>query len=98
MITEGTEVYTVGRFGSKCANFKSGGISFSMPVWSAKKYVAKKNYNGELKWFLVCCFGRTVASKYPSKKLCTEVLEAYGSSYVNWCGHAQKVVQPNLTP
>ena len=72
-IQEGTEIITVGRFGCKCANFKSGNVSFSLPIWSAKKYIAKKNKKGKLKWFLTECFGRTIASHEPSSKFIKEV-------------------------
>jgi hypothetical protein len=76
-IMEGTEVVTVGRYKQKCANFKSGGIKFSIPVWSIKTYIAKKNYKGQLKWFLKSYKGRTVASKEPSQKILNEAIE-YG--------------------
>lgn len=74
-LLEGTEVITVGRSGSSCANFKSGGKSFSMPIWTMKKYIAKKNYKGQLKWFLKSHIGRTIASKSPSDKLIKEAEE-----------------------
>lgn len=77
-IVEGTEIVTIGRFGQKCANFKSGGIKFSIPIWSAKTYVAKKTKKeGKLKWFLKECFGRTIADYEPSKKFTKEVMKEH---------------------
>jgi hypothetical protein len=46
-----------------------------MPIWTMKKYIAKKNYKGQLKWFLKSHVGRTVASKSPSDKLIKEAEE-----------------------
>lgn len=75
-ITEGLEITTVGRFGQSCANFRSGGTRFSMPVWSAKTYVAKYNHKKQLKWFYTGCFGRTVSGRQPSDKFVKEVMES----------------------
>lgn len=86
---EGDECITVGRFGSKCANFKSGGQHLSIPIWSAKTYVAKKNYKGELKWFLKGCFGRTVASKRVPNSLTNSISNF--PNYVVWCEQYKKV-------
>ena len=75
MTIEGNKIITVGRFGQKCANFKSGGFKLSVPVWSAKIYKAKKNYKGELKWFFVKHIGRTAAGKFVSDKLINETMK-----------------------
>ena len=80
-IMEGTEVVTVGRYKQKCANIKSGGTKLSIPIWSIKTYIAKKNYKGQLKWFLKSYKGRTVASYEPSKKIIDEALQE-GLPYV----------------
>ncbi len=90
MITEGTEIVTIGRFGQKCANFKSGGKHFSMPVWSAKTYVATHTQRGDFKWFLVSCHGRTIASRYPSKKFIEEVKSKH-SNFAHGITHLTKV-------
>ena len=92
---EGTEIITVGRFGSKCANFKNGGCNFSMPIWSAKKYIAKRNDKGKLKWFFVSCFGRTVSGRVPSDKFVQSVKDEY-TNYVDGVIHLMKV-KDNLT-
>jgi hypothetical protein len=89
-VMEGVEVVTVGRAGSKCANFKSGGAHFSMPLWQVKTYIAKKNYKGELKWFLNAYHGSTRASKEPSQKLLNEAT-AYDLPYMPHVVHCSKV-------
>lgn len=72
-IIEGTEITTVGRAGARRANFKSGRIKFTLPIWSAKTYVAKRTQKeGKLKWFLKSCHGRTVADFTPSQKFINE--------------------------
>ena len=91
MIQEGTEIVTVGRYGQKCANFNSGGCRFSIPIWTGKTYIAKRNYKGELKWFLKGCFGRSVASHRPSEKLVEEV-KASGN-YMPCITHLMKIKQ-----
>lgn len=93
-IQEGMEINTVGRFGPKCANFKSGGRKFSIPIWSGKTYVAKRNRKGVLKWFYKNCFGRTVASWEPSMKFVKEV-KAMKGTYMDGIIHLKKIkVQP----
>ena len=95
-IIEGMEIITVGRFGQKCANFKSGGTRFSIPIWSAKTYVAKKNRKGVLKWFFKECFGRTVASHTPSDKFIQEVKE-YKGTFMFDIVHLMKIKQESPT-
>jgi len=89
-VSEGAEIITVGRFGSKCANFQNGGCNFSLPIWSAKKYVAKRNEKGRLKWFFVACFGRTVSGFEPSDKFVQSVKDEY-SNYGAGITHLMRV-------
>jgi hypothetical protein len=89
-VTEGTEITTIGRFGQKCANFKSGGTKFSLPIWSAKTYIAKKNKKGVLKWFYKECFGRTIASHKPSEKFIRQVKNDH-KNYLPGIIHLKKI-------
>ena len=68
-------VVTVGRAGSKCANFKSGKVSFSLPIWQTKVYESFVNQHGVEKWRLVDRVGTTRASSYPSRKLIREAMD-----------------------
>lgn len=93
-INEGQKVITVGRFGSKCANFKSGGVRFSVPVWIGKEYIAKRNRFGEMKWFYNgTIVNETIASKYPSQTY-TDKIKAMASEdrpFVNYVVHLERV-------
>jgi hypothetical protein len=62
-IAEGAKCVTWGRYGSKCANFRSGGFRMSKPIYSARVMVAvRRKRDGALQWRLHCHVGRQVTS------------------------------------
>ena len=93
MIKEGDVFVTVGRYGQKCANFRSGGHKFSMPVWVAKRYVAKLNYVGEMKWFFVEHFGNSTSGWSASQKFVDNVKSEH-SNFMPYIAHTMRVKQP----
>lgn len=63
-IKPGDRVVSWGRYGIKCANFRRGGVKFSIPVWSAKIYEATaRQRDGQLYWRLVENFGPTLSGQ-----------------------------------
>jgi hypothetical protein len=70
-------IVTVGRFGSKMANFRVNGHVFSRPIWAVKIYVSE---NG--KWKLAeTLSGITVSGNAPSG-----TIESYGRKIANGLG------------
>lgn len=51
MTEAGTTIVTVARDGSRCANFKRGGVHFSFPIWTVAAYVARaRQRDGVVTW------------------------------------------------
>jgi hypothetical protein len=70
-----TEVLSWGRYGSKCANFRSGGCRFSIPIWVGKRYKAEeRKKDGKLTYRLVGTVGYSVSGDTIPKAVMRQVI------------------------
>ncbi len=94
--TEGSEVLSWGRHGSRCANFRSGGCRFSVPIWIGKKYKAiPRKSDGVLTWRLVLTFGPSVSGSRIPRTVTRYVLERAKETgeTIHHVQHGQRVAQ-----
>lgn len=93
-------VITVGRAGSKCANFWTrtrAGTRFrmSLPTWQIKEYRPRMNKKGQIVWILYARHGSTIAAHSPSQRIINDAKELAAEmkvAYKDYVAQYQKVI------